>query len=201
MKIHTNIEQRSEEWHQLRIGRVTGTRIAEMAAGKPPTFETLCRKIVSERMTGQSSERVFVNDAMENGIALEDEARAVYEMETLTTVEQVGFISRDDLLGISPDGLVGEDGLVEIKCPLSHTHLGYLLANGKAWKAYKHQLLGQLWVSGREWVDFVSYSPMFPEDKRLLIERVKPDAEYFALLDEKAKQLRARVEEILAAIA
>ena len=200
MIIHSDIEQRSPEWFALRCGRITGTRIGDMAGGKPPTVELLCKKIAAEILTGQSVEKSFTSDAMQAGIDTEAEARAAYEMETLSRVWEVGFISEGELFGVSPDGLIGDEGMVELKCPLASTHIGYLMAGGKAWRSYRWQIQGQLWVSGRDYVDFVSYCPTFPESKQLLIERVVPDAKDFAVMDERAEQCKARIAEILEAV-
>lgn len=200
MFIH-RCKQRSDQWFELRLGKVTGTRCQEMVTGRATTFETLCRKIAAERLLGISSEKPFQpTPAMENGILLEDEARMVYEIETGSFVEEVGFVEKDKFIGISPDGLVGDNGLLEVKCPLVSTHIGYLLANGEAWQAYRWQLQCQLWASGRAWVDFCSYCPSFPGDKRLLIERVFPIKEDQKKISEKADQLKKRVREILKAI-
>ncbi len=190
--------QRSESWFALRCGRITGTRLKEMVGGKPPTFELLCKKIASEKITGVSSEKAFrITDAMQEGIDREPQARAAYEMDQKVHVREVGFIERDSLFGVSPDGLLDDNGLIEIKNPLPSTHLEYLLSGGTAWRKYRHQILGQLWVSGREYCDFVSYHPDFPHDRMLLIERVEPDPEYFRLLESKADQCHARINEIL----
>ena len=198
MIIHGDIEQRSPEWHQLRLGRITGTRIAEMVAGKPATFENLCRKVAAEIITGVSADKPFqTTDAMQHGIDTEDDARTEYEIETMTHVKQVGFVSGGDLYGVSPDGLIGDDGLVEIKCPQANTHIGYLLKAGSAWKAYKWQIMGQLWVTGRDWCDFVSYCPQFPEGQKLLIETVERNDEDTYLISQKALQASDRIKEIL----
>ena len=200
MKIH-ECEQRSEEWFSLRLGRITSTRLKELAGGKPPTVENLCLKIAAEKLTGVSAEKPFLTtDAMQHGIDTESEARIEYELQTLNSVREVGFISEGDLFGASPDGLVSENGMVEIKCPQSNTHLGYLLKKGDAWKSYRHQIMGQLWVSGRDWCDFVSYHPDFPDGKRLLIERVKRDEKYMEDLTGKAADVGDRIAEILKAV-
>lgn len=198
MIIHENIEQRSPEWHQLRLGRITGTRIAEMAAGKPATFENLCRKVAAEIITGVSADKPFqTTDAMQHGIDTEDDARTEYEIETMTHVKQVGFVSYGDLFGVSPDGLIGDHGLVEIKCPQANTHVGYLLKAGSAWRAYRWQIMGQLWVTGRDWCDFVSYCPQFPEDQKLIIERVVSNQEDINTIKVKAINAEVRINEIL----
>ena len=200
MIIHT-CEQRTPEWHALRIGRVTGTRFKDMVGGKPPTFELLCKKIAAERLTGQSSDQPFrITPAMERGVELEGEARAAFEIETLQRVSEVGFVEMDDMFGVSPDGLIGDNVGLELKCPLPSTHLGYLMAQGDSWRSYKWQVQGSLWVTGAVQWYFVSYCPAFAEDKRLLIEVVEPDMKYQALITEKAEKLRERVNEIIEAV-
>jgi hypothetical protein len=172
--------------------------LKELAGGKPPTVENLCLKIAAEKLTGVSAEKPFpTTDAMQHGIDTEAEARREYELQTLNSVMEVGFISAGDLFGASPDGLIGHSGMVEIKCPQINTHIGYLLKKGDAWKSYRHQIMGQLWVSGRIWCDFVSYQPDFPEDKRILIEQVTRDEKYMEMLNEKAALAKKRIDEIL----
>lgn len=113
----------------------------------------------------------YVTAAMRNGTIMEPEARNYYAFERGMDVEQVGFCMDDDgRFGCSPDGMVGDDGLLELKCPQPHTQVAYLLANQLP-QAYKPQVHGQLVVTGRKWVDFMSYSPGFP----ILLIRVEPD--------------------------
>ena len=198
IKYH-DIEQRSNEWYALRIGRITGTSIKEVGGGKPATLENLCHKIAAEILTGISSEKhITITDAMQHGIDTEYEAIVTYELKTLNNVQPIGFVSRDDYWGVSPDGLVNDNGLVEIKCPQPNTHLSYLLKEqGTAWRAYRWQIQGQLWVTGRDWCDFVSYCPSFDEPHELLIERVLPDTNDMEVLDEKSVIVETRIKEIL----
>ncbi len=194
MIIHT-CEQRTDEWHALRLGRITATQFGTMANGRKDTIETLCHKIAAEKITGVSSDGTYTNEAMERGIELEDEAIKYYEVKQLVHVQRVGFISADDYFGVSPDGLVGDEGLPEIKCPQAHTHLKYLRKGG--WRDYKWQCQGQLYVSRRKWLDFVSYHPDYPEHQRMLIERVLPDHECFAKIRAGMTFCRNRIDEIL----
>jgi hypothetical protein len=196
MKLHT-CEQRTPEWFALRIGRITATSFATMANGRPDTIETLCLKTAAEKVTGKSCDDGYCNAAMEDGINTEELARQAYETNTFEHVQQVGFIELDDTFGFSPDGLVGDVGGVEIKCPQPHTHLKYLTAGREAWLAYKWQVQGALWVSGRPWWDFVSFCPCFPPDKQLLIERVTPDAKCIDALHKGAAFCRQRIAELL----
>ena len=196
MKIYL-IEQRSDAWRALRLGKITGTSFDVMAAGKKPTIETLCLRTAAERITGVSCDNVRITDAMQYGIDTESEAIAAYEIETLAHVQRVGFLELDEYVGLSPDGLVGKDGGVEVKCPQPHTHLFYLSRKGKAWTAYRWQVQGALWITGRKWWDFASYCPAFG-DKRLIIERVEPDAEAFEMLATGTEHCRKRIAELVA---
>ena len=200
MIIHT-MAQRSEEWWQVRAGKITATSFPTMAAAKSKdTRETLCLKTAAERITGQPIEEPFCNGAMENGVETEAFAREAYETTTFAHVLEVGFVEMDEYIGVSPDGLVGDDGGVEVKCPMAHTHLKYLTSRDP-WKAYKWQLQGALWVTNRKWWDFVSYCPTFPPEKQLFIQRVVPDMQYFALLHEGADMCRQRIKELVEAAA
>ena len=192
--IHT-CEQRTDEWRALRIGRITATQFPTLDNGRKDTIETLCYKIAAEKITGVSSDGTYTNENMERGIELEDEAINYYEVEKLVHVERVGFISLDDDFGCSPDGLVDIEGLLEVKCPQAHTHLRYLRKGG--YRDYKWQCQGQLFVSGREWLDFVSYSPDFSSDKRIFIERVLPDEKCFASIRAGMAFCHNRIREIM----
>lgn len=200
MIIHT-MPQRSDEWWAVRCGKITASNFVTMANSKTKTtLDTLCYKTAAEKITGVPIESPYTNDAMEAGVALEDTARQVYELATLVHVQQVGFVEFSEHLGCSPDGLVGEDGGVEIKCPMPHTHLKYLTAGGNAWKAYRWQLHGFLWGTSRPWIDFVSYCPSFPPSQQLLIERVTPDKELFAKLEVGSVACVQRMDKILAEV-
>ncbi|KKL09016.1 hypothetical protein LCGC14_2570060 [marine sediment metagenome] len=139
MIIH-EMEQRSPEWFAVRLGKITGTSFTTMANGRPATIETLCEKTAAERITGVSSENGFINEAMERGIELEAQALALYSTENFGDVKTVGFVELDEFIGCSPDGLVGDDGGVEIKCPEQHTHLRYMTCD-VAWKKYFWQYI------------------------------------------------------------
>jgi len=199
MIIH-NCIQRSDEWFALHIGRITGTSFTTMANGKADSIETLCLKTAAGRITGQPSEAAYTNPAMEHGVECEDSARTAYMAAgEFVMIEEVGFIGHSDfpdLIGVSPDGLVNEDGGLELKCPMPHTHLAYRTNGGNAWKAYRWQIQGALWVTGRAWWDFVSFNPYFPEPQRLYVERVLPDSEAFAKLQAGAEYCAKRIAEI-----
>lgn len=156
--------QRTPEWFKARCGSLTASRAATaFARGKNgqklKAYYGLIDDIVAERVTGETVSH-FTSDAMRWGIENEDDARFAYALEKGVVVDEVGFIPHPEIehLGASPDGLVGNDGLVEIKCPETVTHLSYIRAK-QVPEAYKPQMLVQLLCTGRKWCDFVSYDP------------------------------------------
>lgn len=153
------MEQQTEAWRNERLGLITGTRFAAIV-GSGKTRDDLIRDLAWERYTGKYIERGFVTDAMQRGIDLEPEARDWYRFDSGNDVVEHGFIVHPELpfVGISPDGLIDDDGLVEIKCPGHRAHIE-TLERRKVPSQYRWQVQGQLWVTGREWLDFVSYHP------------------------------------------
>jgi len=180
MSVLVEVEQRSDEWQKLRCGVATAScfdRIITPATGKPSASAVAYRReLLAEWLTGQP---VSIKESgwMQRGTEMEPEARAFYEFEADAEVTETGFVFLDErrLIGCSPDGLVGDDGLVEIKCPAPHTHVGYLI-DAKLPTAYIPQVQGALWVTGRRWCDFISYHP----EMEPLIVRVKRDEGYIA---------------------
>ncbi len=177
MPIHHAVEQRGEEWFRLRVGLPTASDFAELITpgGKPSKQCTgLAHKLLAEAMTGHEIETP-PNAWMLRGQELEPKAREAYEFTTGATVQDGGFFTDDaGLYGASPDGIVGTDGLVEIKCPAPNTHMGYLIDPELMRVGKAPQVQGQLLVTGRQWVDLVSYHPEMP----LVIVRVTRDEEY-----------------------
>lgn len=168
-------EQRSPEWYAARLGRLTGSRVAEAFAKLKSGGEAAGRRntrvqLVLERLTGQAQENGYHSPDMDRGLELEAEACRAYEAETGILVESVGFVAHDELMaGCSPDGLT-LDGGIEMKCPKAATHLDYL--RGGLPNEYFLQSVHGLWLTGRAWWDFVSYHPTFPESLRLKIARI-----------------------------
>lgn len=159
MKIYDFI-QGSDEWYAARLGKVTASKFATATAsgrGSSPskTRKDLMIKLIAERMTGMPEES-YSNKAMEYGTETEQEAREYYEALNGVSVRQVGFIERDEDTGASPDGLIDDDGMLEIKCPFPTTHIKYILAD-KMPAEYVKQVQGQLWVAERKWCDFISF--------------------------------------------
>jgi len=191
------MDQRSIEWHQARLGHATGSRASDILAGK----DTQARKgyitqLVTERLTGQSQD-FYTNSDMQRGIDVEPIARAAYQASH-ELVDEVGFIKHPTILwfGASPDGLVGSDGLVEIKCPRSTTHLEYIQAKKPPAK-YIPQMLAQLSCTGRKWVDFVSFDNRFPEHLQLFVVRFQPSAEELEKFESKVKEFLSEVNNLM----
>lgn len=175
MIIHDCI-QGTDDWHKLRLGKVTASRFSDaMAGGAGKTRKAYMIKLIAERLTGEPQEG-YTNAVMQRGNEIEPHAREYYNLLNDITVKEVGFVELDENIGASPDGLVGEEGLLEIKCPNSATHIEYLLA-GKLPATYKRQVQGQLWVTDREWCDFVSYDPRVTS-RPYFCERIDRDNEY-----------------------
>lgn len=195
------MEQRSDEWFKERLGKVTASRIADVIA-EIKTGEAAARadyktELVCERLTGKPTES-FTNVHMERGIELEPFARAWYEVETGIFVREVAFCNHPTIAmsGASPDGLVNDDGLVEIKCPKSKTHLHTLISKTIPRK-YVYQMQWQMACTGRKWNDFVSYCPEMPEELQLFVKRLERDDNLIAELEAKVIQFLTEVDEII----
>jgi len=196
MIIH-NIDQHSEAWHEIRCGRVTGTRFKALVAKETTdTYKDLLTNIACEIITHRAEE-TYSNALMEKALELEPVAREVYEDITGNIVKTAGFITRDEddefeeWIGISPDGMI-EDGLLEIKCPLMRTHMEYIMAN-KLPAEYRYQVQGQLFVSGLKFCDFMS----FAEGMKPFIIRVYPEPELFAIFEQQLRVVILQVKELL----
>jgi putative phage-type endonuclease len=193
------IEQGTPEWFAQRLGKVTASRIADIMAktktGVSASRGNYLAQLVAERLTGQSAD-TFKSGAMQHGTETEPQARMVYEAETGQIVTEVAMINHPtiEMSGASPDGLVGEDGLVEIKCPNTSTHIATLLAD-KAPSGYMAQMQWQMACTGRAWCDFVSFDPRMPEDMQLLIKRVPRDEALIAEYEAEVIKFLAEVQE------
>lgn len=180
-------EQRTEEWFAQRLGKVTASRVADVIAktktGASASRENYATQLVLERLTNKQAE-FYSNAAMQWGTDTEPMARQAYELKRGVFVDEVGFIDHPtiEMSGASPDGLVGKNGLVEIKCPESKTHMEYLLS-GKAPAKYIPQMMWQMACTGREWCDFVSFDPRFPENLQILVVKVEYDPTYVKMLE------------------
>jgi hypothetical protein len=171
-----DVPQRSPEWVRVRLGKLCGSRAGDMLAtirtGEAAARRDLRVQLVLERITGLSQENGYINADMQRGTDLEPHALAAYEAKTGAFVQPVGFCIHDDLMaGVSPDGFVSDDGLVEAKCPRSANHLAYLRA-GTVPKEHLAQLVHALWITGRQWVDFISFDDRFPDPLQLFCVRL-----------------------------
>lgn len=179
MKIITQ-DQRTSGWLIARAGKFTGSRFADLMAktrsGPSASRANLIVAVALEILTGEP-EQTYQNDAMRRGTELEPFARGAYEARTGELVTEIGFAIHDTIpyVGVSVDGLLGDDGLIEIKCPASQAKHLAALRDGSHATEYRWQIQGQLWVTGRQWCDAVSYDPRFPEGLQLAIRRVERD--------------------------
>jgi len=171
-------EQGTVDWRKVRAGKLTGSN-AQTIATNGKGLETLCLETCAEKFCS-IVEQGYTNEAMQNGVDLEATARSLYELENDVTVEQVGFIERDEFVGVSPDGLINEDGGIEIKCHGAKEHLR-LLVGGEIDKKYWWQCQMFLLVTGRKWIDYVAFNPNFTRDKHIV--RIEPDQEAFEKLE------------------
>lgn len=178
------IEQGSPEWFAMRAGKVTASKAADvMSAITTAGYRNYLADLVVERLTGNKTES-FTNAAMQWGVDQEPIARAEYEVKTGNLVDQIAFVDHPTIanFGCSPDGLVGDDGLIEIKCPNTATHIDYVMQD-KVPTKYIPQIQCQLAVTGRKWCDFVSFDPRLPDGLQILIVRLERDNKYIEKLE------------------
>lgn len=196
------IIQGTLEWKALRLGKVTASRVADVMAktksGPSASRANYAAQLVAERLTGVAAEG-FSNAAMAWGNEKEPEARSLYEFRTEALIEEVGFIDHPSIAmtGASPDGQVDADGLVEIKCPLTATHIDTFVSGAVPTK-YLTQMQWQMACTGRAWCDFVSYDPRLPEAMRLFVRRVPRDDARIAELEAEVRTFLAEVDQTIA---
>lgn len=192
-------EQRSDAWFAARLGRLTGSRAGDMLAtiksGEAAARRDLRTQLVCERLTGVMQEEPYINAAMQRGIDCEPRAFAAYEAQTGTLVQRSGFLAHTEhMAGCSLDGHVGDfAGILELKCPKSTTHLRYL-RGGVVPSDYLPQILHNLWVTGAEWCDFVSYDDRFPPQFQVFIVRVDSYPAQMAEYEKKALAFLTEVD-------
>lgn len=196
------IEQGSADWHAMRLGKVTASRVADVIAktktGWGAGRANYMAQLVAERLTGNVADS-FTNAAMQRGTETEPQARFAYEFRTDAVVEQIAFVPHPaiEMSGASPDGLVGTEGLVEIKCPNTATHIE-TLRTGKIAEKYVTQMMWQMACTGRQWCDFVSFDPRMPESMALWIHRVERDDELVAYLEKHVTEFLAELDTTVA---
>ncbi len=201
MKIIETCEQGSEEWLSLRLGKITASRVKDVLTkgrGTSPskTAESYMMELIAEILTG-NSKPFFENDAMRWGTETEPQARAMYAVNNdFVDVKEVAFVEHNEHVGISPDGLVGDDGLLEIKCPNTTTQLKRALSDDYS-ADYKAQIQMQLWVTEREWCDFLSFDPRLECAAGYLQQRVMRDEEYIEEMKTKVYAFVEKMNELI----
>lgn len=194
------MEQRTDEWYAARLGRATasnfGKVLAKIKTGEAADRRNYRAQLVIERLTGNRQES-YSNAAMQWGTEQEPFARIAYMADRGVDVQEVGFIQHETLMaGCSPDGLIGADGLIEIKCPVSATHIETLKTQHMPLE-HMPQVQGQMWIAGREWCDFVSYDPRMPEKLQMFVQRIPRDDQYIKAL---AFEVERFLEEVSAEV-
>jgi len=191
------MEQRTDEWFAARLGKVTASKISDVMM-KPTTagYQNYRAQLICERLTGEATES-FTSAAMQHGTDTEPQARAMYTLLTGLDVEEVGFIDNPTIAmsGASPDGLVGDKGLVEIKCPQPANHIK-TLTGANISRNYMLQMQWQMVCTGREWCDFVSFSPALPSDMQLFCQRIHHNVD---MSDEITSSVESFLEDVDAA--
>lgn len=201
MPVH-KMEQRSEEWFAIKLGKISASQIKDLMAAKTTAaHNNYIADLVSEIMTGKREENGYVSKDMEIGQERESQAIGTYEVRANVLVERVGFITHETLprTGASTDGLVGTDGMVEVKCPKKATHIQTVLS-GKVPTKYLPQMQWGMACADRKWCDFISYNPDFPENCRLFVSRVVRDQVHIDKLTAAVIAGTAEVEAIVAAM-
>ena len=200
MRVIRDIEQGSGEWLKLKLGKISASRAKDvMSNGRgdavSKTAESYMFELMAERLTGESKP-FFESDAMRWGTETEDQARAMFELREGFDVEQVAFIEQSEWLGVSPDGLINDEGLLEIKCPNTTTQLKRALSDDYS-ADYKAQIQMQLWVSGRQYCYFLSFDPRLDCEAGYLLQRVGRDEEYINEMKVKVTRLIERMNDLL----
>jgi putative phage-type endonuclease len=199
---YADLIQGSDEWKAARTGLITGSRMSDVLAklkggGEAKSRSDYRMELVAERLTGLPAEQ-YVNGYMVRGTEMEPLARASYEVLFDTVVTQVGLIVHPEMpfAASSPDGLVGSEGVLEIKCPKTTTHLRWRQKNSCP-EEHVAQLYWELCCTGREWADFVSYDPRLPERLQLFAVRVFPEKELMAQMESEVTKFNTELEEAI----
>lgn len=195
--VSVSIEQGTDEWFDIRLGKATASRfkdiLSTIKSGESAARRNYRAELVVERLTGKPLDR-FKTSAMEWGTDTEDLARMTYMLTTGNKVEETGFWEHPALeAGASPDGLVGEDGLLEIKCKNLANHIE-TLRNGKMPKEHEAQVQGQMLMTNRKWCDFVSFAPELFENAQIMIVRIYRDDSYIKELEDQLEMFLKEVD-------
>jgi putative phage-type endonuclease len=199
------MEQRTPEWFADRLCKVTSSRMPDVMAKtktgqRSASWANYMAEKIAENLTGVPAEK-FTTPAMQHGVDTEDDGRSAYQFEVAKLVTTVGFVQHPTITmaGASPDGLVGDDGLLEIKCPNTATHIDTLLGQSVPSK-YITQMQFQMACTGRQWCDFVSYDPRMPETMRLFVKRIQRDDKHIAEIEATVREFLSELEEKLSAL-
>ena len=198
----SEIVQRTPEWYQARLGLVTASRVYDVLArqknGKPYAARAnYAAELIAERLSGEPA-MSFVSAAMQWGIDRESDARAAYGFYHDVTVTETGFVRHPALAaGASPDGLVGDDGLIEIKCPNTTTHIE-TLRTGAIDPAYLDQMQWQMACTGRQWCDFISFDPRMPESMAMWVRRHPRDEARIAEMEAGVSEFLSEIDVAIA---
>ena len=188
-------DQRTKDWYKNRLGVITASS-CETIMSKYQRAGYI-NKLIAEKLTGVQESLEF-NANVKWGNEQEEFARLYYEKQTGNSVEEVSFVFADDKkrVGCSPDGFVGEDGLIEIKCPMSKTHIGYITEQSEP-KKYFLQMQFQMYVTGRKWCDFVSFDPRLPKEIKMFIKRIDIDLASQIMIDKSVKETILAIDKFL----
>lgn len=187
MKIYENIEQRSEEWYNLRKGKLTASEFHTLL-GNSTTKENLLLKKTAERLNPNYTESFLSNPDIERGIELEAQARLLYEMETGQEVKEIAFCEVDDFVGCSPDGLIGEDGIIEIKCPKDTVFIDQVIKD-KIKPEYYTQIQFNLLCLEKQFCDYIAYNENYP----LFVKRIERDEEHIAKIKDAIEECKKKI--------
>jgi len=199
MSMEQDVLQQTEAWAKLRLGKCTASRIVDILPGGKGNYLASREKYLDECVMGRFGilpEPVFVSKAMERGTEYEGFARYHYEQKHSVMVEQISFMDHNYIAnaGASPDGLIGSDGMLEIKVPNSGTHFDYII-EGVVPEEYKPQMSWQMACSGRQWVDFVSFDDRVPEELKYFEIRYERDEDYIKMLEKEVALFNSEVDE------
>lgn len=201
MNIIHSMEQGTPGWLALRLGKITASRFKDVMTngrgGNPSkAAESYMIELAIEKITGNSLP-FFENDAMRHGTETEPQARAMYELISGNEVSEVAFIEHNEFVGVSPDGLIGNDGLIEIKCPNTKTQVERFLSGVGLPSDYKWQVHGQIWVAEREWCDFLSFDDRIDTTAQYLCTRVHRDESLIKELSERVSKFSDELQNMI----
>lgn len=200
--IHTDIQQRTPEWHRLKWGRISSTGASGIATkgkdseGLGSAILNTCHKIVAQHKTKFYMPEGYISEDMQRGIMIEPDAIEAYENEVFLETKEIGFVSYGKYFGDSPDSHVSDDGCLEIKCLNATNHEKCLYT-----KSFDKKHLDQMWwhifIGGKKWCDFVSFNPEFPEGQRIFIKRVTIPDDKLELIESKVKAITEHLDKRL----